>query len=271
MGKRTNMGKKNNKNKTPSPKAKDKKALRKQQIEEAKARDATVRVANSRTDLLDDVAAFCSYTTKDELAIELEFVAEPSTETLDWCFGLLAENMEEIYEEDWEPEAKRRELRDDDTRIILARQGGEPVAFMHIRFLFEEGVEVLYLYELQLHKSMQRKGLGQRMMQVAELVARKNGMKGLMLTTFKNNPPATAFYNKLKYNISPISPSWVNPLGAEEYTYEIMAKIFCEEASQTLMKAAEACRQEWVEDGIDNAVDQKGSYREQLSDAVQGA
>ena len=36
-------------------------------------------------------------------------------------------------------------------------QGGEPVAFMHIRFLFEEGVEVLYLYELQLHKSMQRK------------------------------------------------------------------------------------------------------------------
>ena len=70
------------------------------------------------------------------------------------------------------------------------------------------------------------------MMQVAELVARKNGMKGVMLTTFKNNPPATAFYNKLKYNISPISPSWVNPLGAEEYTYEIMAKIFCEEASQ---------------------------------------
>ena len=39
-------------------------------------------------------------------------------------------------------------------------------------------------------------------------------MQGVMLTSFKNNPAATAFYlEKLKYTIDPISPSYVNPLG----------------------------------------------------------
>ena len=71
-------------------------------------------------------------------------------------------------------------------------------------------------------------------MQLCELIARKNEMKGVMLTCFKNNPAAMGFYlekashdashcctylaldrfaRQLKYVVDPISPSYVNPLG----------------------------------------------------------
>ena len=180
---------------------------------------------------------------------------EPDAELIDWCYGLLEANMKDIYEDDWNGDEKRRELCHEDARIMVARSGGENVGFVHMRFIFEEDVEVLYCYELQLTSAVQRKGLGQRMMKMCELLAMKLNLKGVMLTTFKNNPAATAFYSKLKYENSPISPSWVNPLAASEYSYEIMQKIFCKDASASLLKRAEVCREEWVADGIEEEMD----------------
>lgn len=51
---------------------------------------------------------------------------------------------------------------------------GEPaVGFVHIRFVVEQNVPVLYVYELQLEKCVQRKGLGRFLMLFMELLARK--------------------------------------------------------------------------------------------------
>ena len=75
-----------------------------------------------------------------------------------------------MYEDDWDKDEKFSELQDDDTRLIIAycepRPGVDgqttyshpgPCGFMHFRFLVEEGVEVLYIYELQVIPSKQRK------------------------------------------------------------------------------------------------------------------
>lgn len=47
------------------------------------------------------------------------------------------------------------------------------VGFVHYRFVVEEDIPVLYLYELQLEPRVQGKGLGKFLMQLIELIARK--------------------------------------------------------------------------------------------------
>ena len=57
--------------------------------------------------------------------------------------------------------------------------------------------------------------------QQIELIARKNHMKAVMLTVQKRNISAMNFYtSKLRYTISSISPSWVDPLIGAEKSYE---------------------------------------------------
>ena len=47
------------------------------------------------------------------------------------------------------------------------------LGFVHYRFVVEEDVPVVYVYELQLESTAQKKGLGKFLMQLIELVARK--------------------------------------------------------------------------------------------------
>ena len=51
--------------------------------------------------------------------------------------------------------------------------GSPVVAFVHYRFVVEEDFPVLYVYELQLEKCVQGKGLGKFLMQLLELIACK--------------------------------------------------------------------------------------------------
>lgn len=48
---------------------------------------------------------------------------------------------------------------------------GPIVGFVHYRFVLEEEVPVVYVYELQLEHRVQGKGLGQFLMQLIELIA----------------------------------------------------------------------------------------------------
>lgn len=50
---------------------------------------------------------------------------------------------------------------------------GPMLGFLHFRFLMEEELPVLYVYELQLEPRVQGKGLGKFLMQLIELIARK--------------------------------------------------------------------------------------------------
>jgi len=239
--------------------SKEKKLARKNLVAAAQA--SPVQLANKKEDILSDFVAFTKY-ERNGVAAQLEFYTSESIpdELRAWCFDLLKANMEETYAEDWSDREKRAELKDDEARFLVMKnkEDSEPLAFVHLRFVYEEEIEVLYVYEVQVSEALQRKGVGKFLMQLCELIARKNDMKGVMLTCFKNNPSALAFYlEKLKYVIDPISPSYVNPLAADEYTYEIISKIFCAESKKALKKRADEARAAWMEEELEEMVMKK--------------
>jgi hypothetical protein len=105
--------------------------------------------------------------------------------------------MEGPYGSEWQEEekVKRREMVDPEARYIFVHEvansntddmttllteedtstsrqedSGPLVGFVHYRFVLEEDVPVLYVYELQLESCVQGKGLGMFLM---ELIAQK--------------------------------------------------------------------------------------------------
>ncbi|KAK4781427.1 hypothetical protein SAY86_015529 [Trapa natans] len=135
--------------------------------------------------------------------------------------NLLKINMEEPYGPEWpeEEKIKRREmvaaealyvfvheinivdenkmsltLDDGAACEISEREKGPMIGFVHYRFLVEEELPVLYVYELQLEPRIQGKGLGKFLMQLMEFIACKNRMSAILLTVQKSNLPAMSFY-----------------------------------------------------------------------------
>lgn len=191
--------------------------------------------------LVDGLGPFCSFTSGD-LNAKISFTspghATWTPEIEKFVFDLTKANMEDTYNAApgprwrWNDAKKRGELYDTLTRYFVASNAetGEPLAFLAFRLELEDGFEVLYVYELQAGPSARRKGLGQRLMQLAELMARKNGFQWVMLTVLRNNEPAIDFYSrKLKYKIDETSPS----MSGEEAAHEIMSKAIHPKAVET--------------------------------------
>ncbi|XP_024526764.1 N-alpha-acetyltransferase 40 [Selaginella moellendorffii] len=236
--------------------SKEKKLKRKEELDRKKAIDEVIRMAYAKEDHLSEFPAFLTYQRSG-----LNLIMQPqSGETLPaplkrYIQALLKENMEGPYGSEWpaEEKVKKREMVASEARYIIVRQlvedpgkhdglwrdGGDPVvSFVQFRFLIDEEIPVLYVYELQLEKCVQKKGLGKFLMQLLELVARKNNMKAVLLTVQKRNLAAMAFYSKLKYVVSSISPSRVDPLIGAEKNYEILCKTFDPEAKAKLEDAS---------------------------------
>ncbi|KAG4388419.1 hypothetical protein AAZX31_09G154300 [Glycine max] len=173
--------------------------------------------------------------------------------------SLLKLNMEGPYGSEWpeEEKVKRKEMvlpeahyvfvhevansnADEMTTVLTAAEtstcledSGPLVGFVQYRFVLEEEIPVLYVYELQLEPRVQGKGVGKFLMQLVELMAQKSRMSAVMLTVQKANVLAMDFYiNKLRYIISAMSPSRVNPM--LEKSYEILCKAFNDEAKTIL-------------------------------------
>ena len=136
------------------------------------------------------LAPFLPFTKFDRADQDLEIMFT-STEHPTWtpaiekfAFDITKANMRELYAATpawgWNDSRKRSELFDSDSRFLIVRQrgeGGAPVAFAMFRFLIEGDADVLYVFELQLTDGVQRKGLGKHLMQLMELIARKNEMQ----------------------------------------------------------------------------------------------
>lgn len=105
-----------------------------------------------------------------------------------------------------------------------------PVAYSHFRFDYEQekSSNVLYMYELQVEERVRGKGIGRFFMQILELFAIKHGFPYVMLTVFPSNKNAMAFYQKLRYEVDPISPSKDLQYIVEggDTSYEILSKSF---------------------------------------------
>ncbi|XP_066319638.1 uncharacterized protein [Miscanthus floridulus] len=240
----------------------EKKPSRKEILERKKATEELIRKAVAVKDHLALFSDFHKY-QRNGLSVYLESgrghqLALPMRKYIQ---NLLKVNMEEPYGAEWpsEEKVKRREMVVPEARYIFVKQysngfitensmkeGTEVehmhaacsesclLGFVHYRFVVEEELPVLYVYELQMEPSAQGKGLGKFMMQLIEQMACKNQMGAVMLTVQKANTQAMAFYTKLRYVISSTSPSRVDPQIGLEKSYEILCKAFDSEAKSKL-------------------------------------
>lgn len=102
--------------------------------------------------------------------------------------------MEGEYGSDWavEEKVKRKELVAPSSRYIFVYEvlnasasevertitnslenRGPMVGFVHYRFVIEDDLPLLYVYELQLESRVQGKGLGKFLMHLIEIIAQK--------------------------------------------------------------------------------------------------
>lgn len=255
--------------KRSSSSSKEKKLKRKEVLEKKKAIDEIIKAAYAVKDHLAAFPPFCQY-DRNGLSVFLETGSgeQLSNHMKKYIQNLLKANMEAPYGSEWpiEEKVKRREMVAPEARYIFVRESrnsspnekpvktndgghctgwvgdGDPViGFVHYRFIVEEDIPVIYVYELQLEACAQGKGLGKFLMQLIELIARKNRMGAVMLTVQKANVSAMNFYtNKLRYIISIISPSRVDPLIGVEKSYEILCKTFDNEAKAKLEDSSNA-------------------------------
>ena len=144
-----------------------------------------------------------------------------------WAFDLTRRNMEDMYSRTWgwSNAEKRRELNHNEARfLVITEQGGnatedadrgqQPVAFAHVRFVDEEGVPSVYLYELQLEPRVHRRGLGTVLMRAVEHIGTALQMRQSVLSVLKINEQAQRFYTQgLGYGIDWTSPDR-DPSGA---------------------------------------------------------
>jgi len=214
-----------------SAKGKEKKLKKKEESAKLQLLLAKVEAADKIDDPIAPFAVFKKY-DRNGLSVTLETkkVCDLDEATLDWAYELTRSNMQTLYEQSewgWRSREKQEELREEKARYLLVKDSasGENVAFCHFRFDMELDTEVLYCYEIQLSKPVQKKGLGKFMMAILELMANKYEMKCVMLTVFKHNKTAEDFFmNKLKYTVDEISPE-MGVYDKEDYSYQILSKL----------------------------------------------
>ncbi|EKG09740.1 hypothetical protein MPH_13173 [Macrophomina phaseolina MS6] len=153
------------------------------------------------------------------------------------CFKLVESTSAADYKSSsrgWRPRDKLREMREDHMRYLLVRESrshpaksadsdrashdGEPseldtstvgndiVAFCSFMFTIEDDYPVVYIYEIHLAESHRRSGLGRHLMRIVEHCATEGAVDKAMLTCFRCNTLAMAFYTKLGYEEDEFSP-----------------------------------------------------------------
>jgi len=220
-----------------SGKGKEKKLKRKEEIQKLNQAVLMVKTANELPDPLAQLPAFQKFSRNDlDLRVECKQAAHLSEEQFDETFALLENNMKSMYEASswgWNEKEKKQEMREDNARYLLvydpttttATSSESLVAMCHFRFDVDDDVEVLYCYEVQLHHSVRRKGLGKFLMQILELMGVKSKMKKVVLTVFKHNTNAVHFFTqKMKYTVDDTSPQYMDE-DTENYDYEIYSKL----------------------------------------------
>ena len=183
--------------------------------------------------------------TTDNNVATIQYIASPlSSNLLEQCLELFEINMGEMYKQSkWglDMEAKRNELEHKDARFLVILSSDTSVesselvtadvehkvlGFAHFRYEPDDDdhpkIPTTYLYELQVHPTVQGHGLGKKLMTLIELISLKLQMKKILLTVFHTNKGAMSFYKRNKYDIDECSPS--NFEGGEDCDYEILSK-----------------------------------------------
>ena len=85
-------------------------------------------------------------------------------------------------------------------------EGGRVQGFASFMLTYEDGHEVIYLYEIHLSPALRGQNVGEALMRLVEEGGRRAGVSKAMLTTFKSNGGARRFYERLGYEEDEYSP-----------------------------------------------------------------
>lgn len=145
-------------------------------------------------------------------------------------FNILQTNMKSIYESTswgWEEAQKRKEMFAPASRFILLVNPADEtdiLAFSMFRFEWDDEEEpehpVLFCYEVQVPAAHQKRGFGRVLMQMLLKIAAHCRMWKTMLTCFKANEAANAFYRRIGFGVDVNSPSGFGHTGEP---YEILS------------------------------------------------
>lgn len=159
-----------------------------------------------------------------DYSLQVRASTELSAGEFEACFGLVRETSGADYGASsvgWRSGEKKREMRLRDLRYVLlvraqereqeqgggGENSGEKVCgFLSFMLTWEDGVEVVYCYEIHLEECVRGKGVGGRLMGVLEEVGRRAGVQKAMLTVFRRNEGAVGFYEGLGYGVDEYSP-----------------------------------------------------------------
>jgi GNAT superfamily N-acetyltransferase len=205
-----------------------KRQTRKEKMKEETAqmneRVRKVSVADTNEDNLSDIPMFKVFKGKEFEATNTYYKQLPA-ELNGWVYDLTFRNMYDLYVKTWgwDEKKKKKELYDERARYCVMRVGERPVGFAHIRFEIERNLFRVFIFEFQVEKEFQGKGVGRFLLQSVEFIGLKRGAECVMLTVFRINTGALAFYRKFRYILSDLSPGSSDP-GNPEYDYELLVK-----------------------------------------------
>ncbi|GAA5831272.1 hypothetical protein JCM3766R1_002991 [Sporobolomyces carnicolor] len=190
----------------------------------ASPKDLAVKLAASYDVPVAKIAAvevpFHDATTR----LELYNLKSLPVEIREWIWDLFERNMRSSYEasdDGWKPQEKRKELFHAESRFIVLQSGDQEedgirrskgLGYALFRFDTEEtagdeDADVLYCYELQIDSESHRLGAGKLLMQALNRIGLQMKMDKTILTVFKANTSAIAFYEKIGFSTDEIDPS----------------------------------------------------------------
>ena len=134
-----------------------------------------------------------------------------SKSDLKGCLELVENTSSSDYKSSslgWSRARKSKEMQLPDLRYIVLRSypGGPIQGFISFMLTFEDGFEVIYLYEIHLHTNLHGLGHGKHLMSIFENAGSIAEVKKAMLTVFKANEKALRFYENLGYSEDDFSP-----------------------------------------------------------------
>ena len=143
--------------------------------------------------------------------ISIETSTSLNAKALNECFELIADTSQHHYEPSsmgWHPKQKRKEMRLPDLRYLLVRETLDSplIAFASFMLTYEDGMEVVYVYEIHMAREVRGSGLGRLLMDIVSEVGKRAGMEKVMLTVFESNQGARSFYERLGYTLDDFSP-----------------------------------------------------------------
>jgi N-alpha-acetyltransferase 40 len=113
----------------------------------------------------------------------------------------------EASEIKWSSTKKRKEMELPDMKYLIATdREGSVQGFVSFMVTYEDGYEVVYIYEIHFAPNWQGKGMGKRLMAVVEDIAHNVGVAKVMLTVFRANDRAISWYFTLGYQEDEFSP-----------------------------------------------------------------